>query len=141
MSPSNSSYAWGIIMWTSISQAETERMTQVRSDVLRGALWAVALAFPFAAICALLYRFPVPFAGYETGLIAVPGALVAVVFYGILGGFPALLAAGALSGAAAHTLGRPDVRRVRWLTLAFAGLTALLGVGLLAVLDKLIGPW
>ena len=114
---------------------------KVRSAVLRGAFWAVALAFPLAAICALLDRFPVPFGGYETGLRAVPGALVAVVFYGVLGGFAALLAAGALGGAAAYALGRPDAQRVRWLTLAFAGLMALLGVGLVAVLDKLIGPW
>ena len=109
--------------------------------MLRGAFWAVALAFPLAATCALLYRFPVPFAGYETGLTAVPGAILAVVFYGVLGGFAALLAAGALGGAAAYALGRSDVQRVRWLTLAFAGLMALLGVGLLAVLDKFIGPW
>lgn len=113
----------------------------MRSAVLRGALWAVALAFPLAAICALFYRFPVPFAGYETGLTAVPGALLAVVFYGVLGGFVVLLAAGTLGGAAAYTLGRPDVPRVRRLTLAFAALVALLAVGLLAVLDKLIGPW
>ena len=109
--------------------------------MLRGALWAVALAFPIAAICALLYRFPVPFAGYLTGPVAVPGALAAVVFYGVLGGFPALLVAGALGGAAAYALGRTAERRVRRLTLAFAGLIALLSVGLLAVLDKVIGPW
>jgi hypothetical protein len=109
--------------------------------MLRGALWAAALAFPFAAICALLYRFPIPLSGYETGPAAMPAALVAVVFYGVLGGFPALLATGALGGAAAYALCRTNVRRVRRLTLAFAGLSALFGVGLLAVLDKLIGPW
>lgn len=111
------------------------------SAVLRGSLWAAALAFPIAAVCALLYRFPVPFAGYETGLAAMPGALVAVVFYGVLGGFPVLLAAGALGGAAAYVVGRPDARHVRRLALAFAGLVATLGVGFMAVLDKLIGPW
>src|ERR671917_9888 len=116
-------------------------MMRVRSAVLRGALWAVALAFPLAAICALLYRFPVPFAGYLSGPEAVPLALAAVVFYGLLGGFLTLLTAGALGGAAAYAIGRTDARRVRRLTLAFAGLIALLGVGLLAALDKLIGPW
>lgn len=113
----------------------------MRAVMLRGAFWAAALAFPLAALCALLYRFPIPFSGYETGPAAMLAALVAVVFYGVLGGFPALLATGALGGAAAYTLGRPDMRRVRRLTLAFAGLIALLGVGLMAVLDKLIGPW
>jgi hypothetical protein len=113
----------------------------MRSAALRGALWAAALAFPLAALCALAYRFPVPFSGYQTGLNAVPAALGAVVFYGTLGGFAVLLAAGALGGAAAYVLGCPNVQRVRRLTLAFAGLVALLGVGLLAILDKLIGPW
>jgi len=109
--------------------------------VLYGMLWAVGLAFPLAAICALVYRFPIPFAGYESGLAAMPLALVATVFYGILGGFPALMAAGALGGAAAYSIGQPDRQRVRWLTVTFAGLAALSGVVLLAVLDKLIGPW
>lgn len=109
--------------------------------MIRGALWAVTLAFPLAAACALLFRFPVPFAGYQTGLTAMPSALVAVVFYGVLGGFPVLIAAGALGGLAAYALGQPDGRRVRRLALAFAGLSALLGVGLLAVLDKATSPW
>lgn len=113
----------------------------MRSAVLYGMLWAVGLAFPLAALCALVYRFPIPFAGYESGLAAMPLALVAAVVYGILGGFPALMAAGALGGAAAYGIGQPDQRRVRWLTVTFAGLAALSGVALLAVLDKLIGPW
>lgn len=111
------------------------------SAVLRGALWAVALAFPLAAICVLIYRFPVPFSGYESGLAAIPAALLAVVFYGLLGGFPALLVAGALGGATAYGLGRPNAHRVHWLTVTLAGLVATIGVVILAVLDKLIGPW
>ena len=113
----------------------------MRAAVLRGAAWALGLAFPFAAICALVYRFPIPFGGAASGPTGMPRALGAVVFYGVLGGFPALLAVGALGGAAAYALGRPDGGRVRRLTLAFAGLTALLGVGFLALLDTLIGPW
>lgn len=117
-------------------------LTVLASAVLRGALWAVALAFPLAALCALLYRFPVPLVGYETGPEAIPGALLAVVFYGVLTGFfPALLAVGALGGAAAYALGKPDAQRVRRLALTFAGLVATLGVGFLAILDKLIGAW
>ncbi len=107
----------------------------------RGALWAVALAFPLAAVCALVYRFPVPFADYATGPSAIPDALLAVVFYGLLGGFPALLVAGALGGAAAYALASPDTHRVRRLALMFAGLIAALAVGLLAILEKIIGPW
>lgn len=113
----------------------------MKSAVFRGTVAAVALAFPLAALCALVYRFPIPFSGYESGLSAVPAALVAVMFYGVLGGFIALFAGGALAGSAAYTIGNPDEQRVRWLTLTFAGLIALLGVGTLAILDKLIGPW
>jgi hypothetical protein len=124
---------------TDCASAETEEL--VRSAVLKGMLWAVGLVFPLAGLCALIYRFPIPFAGYESGLAAVPLALVAVVFYGIIGGFPALMAAGALGGAAAHGIGQPDPARVRLLTVTFAGLFALAGVIMLAILDKLIGPW
>ncbi len=112
-----------------------------RSAVLWGALWAVVLAFPLAAVCALIYRFPIPFGGYATGPTAMLRALGAVVFYGVLGGFPALLVVGGLGGAAAYAIGRPDVRQIRRLTLAFAALIALLDIVLLAILDKVIGPW
>jgi hypothetical protein len=64
----------------------------VRSSVLYDMLWAVGLVFPFAALCGLVYRFPVPFSGYLSGVMAMPLALLAVVVYGILGGFPALMA-------------------------------------------------
>jgi hypothetical protein len=112
-----------------------------RAAVLWGALWAVVLAFPFAAVCGLVYRFPIPFGGYASGPTAMLRALGAVVFYGLLGGFPALLVLGWLGGAAAYSLGRPELRRVHRLTLGFAALIALLGVVLLAILDKVIGPW
>jgi hypothetical protein len=99
------------------------------------------LAFPVAALCALVYRFPQPLAGYGSGLTAIVPTLFAVVFYGLFGGFPALFVVGGLGGVAAHAIGGDDVRRTRRLTLAFAGLTALLGVVFLAELDKLVGPW
>lgn len=113
----------------------------MRTAAIRGGLWAIAMAFPLAAGCALLYRFPVPFAGYLTGPSAMPGALAAVLFYGVLGGFVALFAGGAAGGVLAHAIGRPSGQRVHWLTIGFALVSALLGVVLLATLDKFIGPW
>src|SRR3712207_6106228 len=113
----------------------------MRGAALWGALSAVALAFPFAAVCALVYRFPIPFGGYERGAHAVPLTVVAVAFYGALGGFPLLLATGALGGWAAHALAAPDLRRVRLLAVGFGAALAAVGVLLLAVLDKLIGSW
>ncbi len=123
-------------------QTASSRVGRGRAQAMvRGALWAVVVAFPLAAVCALIYRFPMPMAGYRSGPTAVPDALLAAVFYGLLGGFPALLAAGAAAGAAAYNVASPDPRRVHRLVLIFATAVAALGVGLLANLDRLIGPW
>ena len=77
----------------------------------------------------------------KSGLAAVPRASLAVVFYGLLGGFPALFVVGGLGGVAAHAIGNPGMPRIRRLTLACSAMTALLGVIFMAVLDKLIGPY
>ena len=113
----------------------------VKASVHRGGLWAIALAFPLAAICALLYRFPQPMAGYSRGLSEMPLTIFAVIFYGLLGGFVVLYVVGGLGGAAAHAIGRPDERLVHRLALAFGGLTALISVVFMAELDKIIGPY
>jgi hypothetical protein len=104
-------------------------------------LLATFLAFPLAAICAALFRFPVPFAGYQSGFAAIPSVLLGAVFYGFLGGFALLLIGGALAGAAAYTLYPTDQQRMRRLIAVFAGGVAAVCVVLLAILDKLIGPW
>ena len=113
----------------------------MRPAIIWGAVSATVLAFPLAALCAIVYRFPVPFAGYASGIDDVPYVLMGVLFYGLLGGFPVLAAAGVLAGWAAHHTGQPDPRAVRRLALTFGGVSASLAVVLLAVLDKLIGPW
>lgn len=106
-----------------------------------GALSAVLLSFPMAALCALVFRFPIPFAGYESGIAAVPRALVATVFYGILGGFVVLAVAGYAAGAVAVARGGNDIAKTFRLALAYSVLISFAGVLLLAVLDKIIGPW
>ena len=116
-------------------------MSQLHWAVLGGALGTILLVFPFAGLCALVFRLPVPFAAYESGWSAVPHALAAVRFYGALGGFALLALLGALGGLVAHRMGRPDTRRVwRW-TISFAATVAFCAVMLLATLDYIIGPW
>jgi hypothetical protein len=117
------------------------RMSQLHLSVLGGALWTILLVFPFAGLCALILRFPVPFAAYESGWSAIPHALAAVRFYGALGGFTLLALLGALGGVVAHRVGRPDTRRVWQWTISFAAAVAFCAVMLLATLDYIIGPW
>jgi hypothetical protein len=110
--------------------------------VVMGILWALLGVFPVAALVALCFRFPIPFAGYESGPSAMLRSLLAVLFYGVVvGGFPVIAALGAASGAVAHRLAGPDVRKRRWLTVGLTLGADFVAVMALAVLDKIIGPW
>ena len=117
------------------------RMSQLHWSIIGGALSTFLLVFPFAGLCALVFRFPVPFAAYESGWSAVPHAFAAVRLYGALGGFTLLALLGALGGVIAHRMARPDTRRVWQWTISFAAAIAFCAVILLATLDYIIGPW
>ena len=109
---------------------------------LAGALWSVVSTFPVAAITALLFRFPVPFAGYLSGINAVVPAMIAALFYGVLfGGLLLLGGLRALGGFVAATTMKHDQRRSRLFTLGWSLLVTTTGVLTLAILDKIIGPW
>ena len=110
-------------------------------SIKTGIAWALLSVFPLAALTALFYRFPIPFSGYESGPMAVPRSLLAVVFYVLLGGFVVLAALGAVAGTAANVLARQDARRERRLILAFALAGDWVVVMVLAVLDKIVGKW
>jgi hypothetical protein len=109
--------------------------------VVLGAVIAIVGAFPLAATTALLYGFPVPFAGKLSGPSAVIPSQIAVVLYGLIGGFPALAVAGAIAGAIAFKVGRPNRARVGVLCAILSLVCSAAGVGLLATLDLIIGPW
>ena len=102
---------------------------------------AIAFSFPLAGLCALLYRFPVPFAGYQSGVDWILIAMFASVFYGLLGGFVVLALGGYIGGLVAISLGKGNDRRTHRFVLVGSTIVALLGVFTLAILDKLIGPW
>ena len=115
-------------------------LTLVKAALL-GALWSVAFAFPAAALLAAIYRFPVPFVGYVSGFGSVLSALLAVIFYGLIGGFIVLGGLGAAAGLFAFRLHQPNRQAVRKWTLGLAALVAVLCTSVLAILDKVIGPW
>jgi hypothetical protein len=123
-----------------ITSEQVDLSVSLIRAALTGALAAIVLAFPLAALTALVFRFPIPFGSYESGPAAVPLALMAVVFYGTLGGFLLLGVLGAGAGIVVHrtaTNGQPLVTRI----LRYSLLLALAAVLTLAILDKLIGAW
>lgn len=109
--------------------------------MLRATLWTFFLCFPLAAITAAFYRFPIPFAAYESGFVAMGLALLAVMFYTAVGGFIVIIALGALTGAIAYKAGKGNDHRTQRLVINLSFLFALLCVLILANLDKMIGEW
>jgi len=109
---------------------------------MRGPLTSIVATFPLAALCAFVFRFPVPFMGYMSGADAVGPALWAVVFYGVLfGGFVVQGLLGWLGGLAAERWGAPDRLSVARLTMCLGIMASAIGVFTLSILDKFIGPW
>ncbi len=62
---------------------------------LHGAVWCVLFSFPSAVLLVSVWRFPIPFGGYRSGLAYAGDALYAVKFYGIIGGSVLLAVQGA----------------------------------------------
>ncbi|MFI6172238.1 hypothetical protein ACIBCN_36050 [Nocardia sp. NPDC051052] len=106
-----------------------------------GAVAAVVLAPPAAAIVAIVYRFPVPMGEYARGLGGAGAAALASLFYLLFGGVLVVGILGAASGfVAARGAGR-DTRRALRRTLGAAAVVALLGATALSVLEFFIGAW
>jgi hypothetical protein len=102
-----------------------------------GSLVAILASFPIAALTALVFRFPIPFAGYASGPKAVLPALYAAAFYGMLGGF---VAQALLGGTAALIAQR--FKKGSWIHPVAAPVAAAsVGVLILSVLDWIIGDW
>ena len=110
--------------------------------VLLGAGCSILFAIPLASVTAAMFRFPVPFAGYLSGVDAVVPAAFAALFYICLGGFLVLGAAGIVMGILVSVFATrfDDGSRVG-LVLFGSAIVAELGVFVMAVLDKLIGNW
>lgn len=108
---------------------------------LHGAFWCVLFSFPSAVLLVSVWRFPIPFAGYRSGLGHAGHALFAAGFYVLIGGFVVLGFLGAFAGLTARTLRPDDEREQKRLARIITAVIAFAAVTLLAALDKLIGPW
>jgi len=101
---------------------------------------AVGMTFVWAAIIALVFRFPFPFEGYRTGFLAMISSPIAVLIYGVMFGgllVPIALALPIYAMAAHWSLGATP--RARMWAAANAG--AFVSVMALATLDYMIGNW
>ncbi len=107
--------------------------------MFRGAVYAILGAFIAAPLVGLVYGFPVPFRGKLQGVEAVIPSVLSVVFFGLLGGFIALGVMGAAGGAAAHYLTGGEPTKGKRLTTALGFLSSLVGVVIVAMLDRFIG--
>jgi hypothetical protein len=91
---------------------------------------------------ALVYRFPIPLGGYASGFLAAMLSVLAVLVYGVLlGGFVVLACAGALAGVLIYRSARPNFVAVRSATVACALVVDTTAAMLLALWDKIYGPW
>ena len=110
-------------------------------SILRCCFWTYLLSFPTAALIGLVFRFPIPLAGYFSGVEAVIPSMVAVAFYSLFGLLPTLLLFGAIAGIFVPTdrtgsgvwPSRSEIQAS--MAAAFVPLVGL------SILDKIIGPW
>ena len=79
--------------------------------------------------------------GYDSGLRAAVMSPIAICFYGLLGAFPIAAGWGAFSGMLASKLSRGSAGTEQKILIAFCLIGGFIVVSVLAVLDKIIGPW
>lgn len=106
-----------------------------------GAIVALIGLFPMAFLVTLLWRFPMPMGGYESGLDAALKSPVALVFYGLFGGFVVVPAFGAFAGWMAFRMAGGGSVTARRLSVVYGLSCALIACLILSVLDKIIGAW
>ncbi len=134
-------------MATDKEKQETPRqnefsITETVTWPIFGAFYTVLGSFPIAAFVALVFRFPFPFAEYDGGVDAMIASPLAVIFYGIIGGFPLLAMLGAIAGGVARLRHKAaNTRHKHRELLIVAVVINFVAVMLLAVWDKIYGPW
>jgi hypothetical protein len=102
-------------------------------------LSAIVGSFLVAPLLALVYQFPIPFSGMESGPGAAVKSLFAVAFFGVLGGFVVLAILGAVAGVVASKVAGADRRRAWKLALGFGLVADLVAACALFAMD-LVSP-
>ncbi len=126
-------------------------------DAIKGAFIALVASLPTGIVYALSFRFPIPLGGYigpfagEHGLenidliYTLKSVFIAWIFYGIFGGFIVLIVAGAIAGVIISSkykgVEETDKTKKNKLILGYGIIIAIIGDGMLSVLDYIIGPW
>ena len=103
-----------------------------------GVLTAIAGSFLVAPALALIYKFPIPFSGMESGPSAAVRSLFAVAFFGLMGGFVILGLLGAAGGALASKVAGTDQARASKLAIKFGLVVDLLATGALYAADLIL---
>jgi hypothetical protein len=102
---------------------------------------ACLLAFPIAAIIGLVYRFPIPLGGYLSGVDAIVPSMLAVLFYSLFGLLPAIFVLGVGAGALIPKDNSERSMIPNVYEIVASSIAAIIPLGVLSVLDKIIGPW
>jgi len=107
---------------------------------IKVAALAVAMTFVWAELTALVFRFPVPFIGYMSGVDVLVYTPVAMLIYGVYFGGLLVPIALALLLYGITAIWSPALSpRARMWTAANVG--AFVSVMALSTLDYIIGPW
>ena len=113
----------------------------MKQSVITGAIAALVGMFPAAFFLALFWKFPIPLGGMANGFEGAILTPLAVVFYGILGGFVVVPGLGALAGTLAFRIAHGDATKSKKLSVLFGVLCAFTAGVFINMLDKIIGPW
>ena len=113
----------------------------MKRSVITGAIAALVGMFPAAFFLALFWKFPIPLGGMASGFEGAVLTPLAVVFYGIFGGFVVVPGLGAIAGTLAFRLAQGDVAKSKKLSIIFGVLCAITAGVFINMLDKIIGPW
>ena len=125
-------------------ETTTDRKTAITlgwSSAITGAIAALVGMFPVAFLLALFWKFPIPLGGYASGFEGAVLTPLAVVFYGVLGGFIVVPGLGAITGALVVLVTHGNVSKSKKLSIVFGLLWAIIAGVFINMLDKIIGPW